>query len=267
MSRFLYLPLVLLVSFWACQEATNSEATAETTTAEVSNPPAEGFKAEASDPQAIEIADAVMEAMGGRAAWDATRYLSWNFFGARTLVWDKHSGDVRIDIPGNDLHILLNVYDETAGKAMQSGELIEHPDSLQQVLEQGKSIWINDSYWLVMPYKLKDSGVTLTYVKEDTTQQGFNADVLQLTFENVGRTPQNKYHVYVDKTDNLVKQWDFYRNATDSMPGFSTIWGDYQQYGDILLSGDRGERDLTDIAVYDTLSPTVFTELMPVAPH
>jgi len=266
MSRLLYLSLFAAL-FFACQEAPTSEATAEPAITENTNPPAEGFNAAASDEQAITIADEVMEAMGGRAAWDATRYLTWNFFGARTLVWDKQTGDVRIDIPESDMHILLNVYDETQGKAMQSGEMIENPDSLQAVLENGKSIWINDSYWLVMPFKLKDSGVTLTYVKEDTTMQGLDADVLQLTFENVGRTPQNKYYVYVDKTDDLVKQWDYYTNAQDSLPRFSTIWGDYQQYGDILLSGDRGERDLTDIAVYDTLPPTVFTELMPVAPQ
>ncbi|MEJ2086172.1 MAG: hypothetical protein P8Y44_10915, partial [Acidobacteriota bacterium] len=50
------------------------------------NPPAPGFNAEASDDEAIVIADQVMEALGGRKAWDDTRYLTWNFFGRRRHV-------------------------------------------------------------------------------------------------------------------------------------------------------------------------------------
>ena len=40
------------------------------------NPPAQGFNATDSDPQAIALADAAMAAMGGRANWDATRYIT-----------------------------------------------------------------------------------------------------------------------------------------------------------------------------------------------
>jgi hypothetical protein len=40
--------------------------------------------------------------------------------------------------------------------------------------------WINDS-WLVMPWKLQDPGVNLTYVK-DKLPSGTTVDILQLTF-------------------------------------------------------------------------------------
>ena len=52
----------------------------------------------------------------------------------------------------------------------------------------GKGQWINDTYWLVMPFKLKDSGVTLKYVGDGKTQAGDDADVLAMTFKNVGVT-------------------------------------------------------------------------------
>ncbi|MEZ5331564.1 MAG: hypothetical protein R2991_05830 [Thermoanaerobaculia bacterium] len=48
-----------------------------------------------------------------------------------------------------------------------------------------------------MPYKLEDPGVTLHYLGERPMLDGRPAEVLELTFEGVGRTPQNKYHVYV----------------------------------------------------------------------
>ncbi|MEM6697159.1 MAG: hypothetical protein AAF599_02095, partial [Bacteroidota bacterium] len=101
--------------------------------------------------------------------------------------------------------------------------------------------------------KLKDSGVTLKYKGKDTLETGQAAEKLQLTFEGVGNTPQNKYMVYVTKKDSLVKQWDFYTNATDTVKRFSSAWENYQPYGEILLSDNRGRGSLSEIAVYNEL--------------
>ena len=49
------------------------------------NPAAEGFDMANSDPAAVELADSIMAAMGGRENWDKTRFISWNFFGSFVL--------------------------------------------------------------------------------------------------------------------------------------------------------------------------------------
>ncbi len=220
----------------------------KTTVVEYDNPPAEGFNAEESSPFAVVLADQVMNSMGGRKAWDRTKVLYWNFFGARTLLWDKEQNRVRIDIPKSEMVIALNMGDMT-GKVWQAGEEMVQADSLKKYLDRGKRIWINDSYWLVMPFKLKDSGVTLTYVGEDTTSTGIQADVVRLTFENVGVTPQNAYDVWIDYDKKQVRQWAYYSDAANAEPNFVLPWSDYNQYGDILLSGKRGERELSGIQV------------------
>lgn len=216
------------------------------------NPPAEGFNMAASDQKAIDLADMTMEAMGGRAAYENTRYISWNFFGSRKHVWDKHTGDVYIKSIKDDYELNMNIND-MKGTLNMKGKEVSHPDSLSKYLQKGKEMWINDSYWLVMPYKLKDSGVTLKYVGEGETSEGAAADKLALTFSQVGVTPQNKYHVYVDKKSKLITQWDFYTNADDKEPRFSTPWTDYKNYGGIMLSGDRGRNSLTEIQVSEAL--------------
>lgn len=227
-----------------------------------SNPPANGFDETNSDPEAIAIADAVMEAIGGRKNWDETHFIHWNFFGRRTLLWDKKGQRVRIDIPESNSVYLIDLSTET-GKIMEGGIIQEEPDSLKKYTERGVSIWINDSYWLVMPMKLKDSGVTLKYLGQDTTSGGLQADLLQLTFESVGRTPQNKYHVFVDQESRLVTQWAYFPNATDETPRFTSPWQDYQTYGKILLSGDRGNNKLSDIGVYQQVPDAVFENFDP----
>ena len=226
------------------------------------NPAAEGFNMDGSDEMAIAIADEVMEAMGGRASWDQTRYLSWDFFGRRHLIWDKYNGDVRIDFPDGTIY-QVNINDGS-GKAYKAGAEVEHPDSLSKELDRAKRIWINDSYWLVMPFKLKDSGVTLKYLGVEPSQGEVPSHILELTFENVGVTPENRYLVYVDTATNLVNQWAFYREAGQDSANFVSPWNNYQQHGKILLSDNRGERSLNNVQVLDSLPSEIFNLLEPV---
>ncbi|EMR02606.1 hypothetical protein [Cesiribacter andamanensis] len=223
------------------------------------NPAAEGFDQEGSDSLAIAWADAVMQAQGGRQAWNQTRYLGWTFFGRRHLLWDKHTGRVRIEIPADSSVFLINIQQDT-GRVMQNGRPLTDPEQLKQAIDRGKQIWVNDSYWLVMPFKLKDSGVTLTYAGSDTLPGGDAAEVLEMRFKEVGYTPQNKYRVYVDPADSLVKAWAYYEKAEMDTPNFMTPWTDYQRHGALLLSGNRGERQLTNIRVEQEVEERVFQE-------
>ena len=225
------------------------------------NPPADGFDSAGSDPRAIEIADAVMEKMGGRKNWDGTRYLAWRFFGRRLHVWDRWTGDVRFEEGGRVT--LMNVHSRK-GRVWKGGVEISEADSLKKYLDRGYRAWINDSYWLVMPYKLKDSGVTLTYAGEAKMENGRDAYVLTLTFRDVGVTPQNKYDVFVDKERMLVEQWAFYRNASDEKPRFVGPWTGWKPHGRILLSAERGARAHSNVAAFDALPRSVFENPEPV---
>lgn len=223
------------------------------------NPAATGFDAAGSDPAAVVLADAVMLAQGSRAAWDNTHYISWNFFGARTLLWDKWTGLVRIEWLKRPLKVIVDIDDNT-GKVWMDGAIQTHPDTLKKYLDMGKKVWINDSYWLAMPYKLKDSGVTLKSLGQSATADGRAADLLQLTFKGVGVTPDNKYQVWVDRETHLVSQWAFFNQFTDEKPRFTNPWKDYKRYGSILLSGDRGrgEAHLNPIQVLSEVPEGTF---------
>ncbi len=225
------------------------------------NPAAEGFDYQGSDPKAIVIADAVMQAQGGRGAYDAVRYLSWNFFGSRTLVWDKFTGNVRIDWLKKKQSVVVNVQKNT-GQVSLNGVLQTNTDTIAKYVEIGRNVWINDSYWLVMPFKLKDSGVTLKYIGEGKTEGGLDADILQMTFKGVGVTPDNKYHVWVDKNEKLVRQWAFFPKYADEKPQFTTPWDNYftAKPIPIKLSGNRGgtDRSLQSIETPQTVASGTF---------
>lgn len=249
--------MVMMLFLGSCQ---NSMKSTKNTTSSHSYPPAAGFNLDNSDATAILIADEVMKAQGGYINWKNTPILKWNFFGKRSLVWNKFTGNVRIELSDDNKNtIIVNVI-TNEGKAEKDGVEVTDATELKALLEKGKSIWINDSYWLVMPFKLKDSGVTLKYKGEEKLEEKA-VDVLQLTFENVGNTPENKYYVYVDKESKLVTQWAFFTNFNDEKPRFSTPWADYKSYGNLTLSGNRGKNSLTDIAVVESVSEDTFTSL------
>lgn len=201
----------------------------------------------------------VMVAMGGQKAYDKTRYISWDFFGSRNLVWDKAKGRVRIDNLKENTVMILNI-NEKKGKVLKKGIEITNPDSVSKYLEDARKTWINDSYWLVMPFKLSDEGVTTKYLGKSKTEDGKSAEILELTFEKVGVTPNNKYHIFFDEETGLVSQWSHFTNFSDEKPRFTMPWKDYQKYGNIKLSGDRGARKLNNIMVFDKLDESIFTD-------
>ncbi len=218
-----------------------------------------------SDPQAVEIARATMQAMGGEEAWNNTRYISWKFMGGRLHVWDKWTGHHRIEQETRDGDQLVSLIDINTGegRVFRNGSEITDAEELDELLVRAKGAWINDTYWMFMPYKLQDPGVTLEYLGERAMEDGRNADVLQLTFDNVGNTPNNKYEVFVGKDSGLVEQWSHWTNADDAEARFTLPWSDWQRFGNIMLATNKG-RDLDwSIHVYDTLPESVFTELEP----
>jgi len=180
--------------------------------------PVAGAETAASDPKAVRVADQVMAALGGQTRWDQARYFRWTFEvsvndtlrPARRHLWDKYTGWHRVDgtnRAGQAFCYIENLNDST-GMAWVNGAKIEG-DSLQKLMRAAHGQWINDEYWFLMPYKLRDPGVTLTYdgmVKDSTT--GAVQDKVGLTFDKVGMTPGDRYWVYVDRKTHRIVRWD-----------------------------------------------------------
>jgi len=222
-----------------------------------------------SDAKAVEIAEAVMERLGGRQAWEATRYIRWDFFGSRKHYLDKQTGNVRMEIPerrddGGELQqpellVLMNVHTKQ-GRVWAAGEPAEG-EKLQEYLDLGHQVWINDSYWMFMPYKLLDPGVTLRYAGERELEDGRPCDALDMTFgEGVGYTPENRYVVCVARDTGLVEQWSFFSEAEDEQARFTLPWGGWSQFGRIWLATEHGQGKDWKIAVEEHMPPSLFTE-------
>jgi hypothetical protein len=215
------------------------------------------FKLHAQDPKIHALIERAEKQMGGQKALDNINTLSWNFFNIRTLTWNKNTGDVRIDWRTENSVYIINT-ETKKGKILKNGVEVTNSDSLATFLKDAYDMWINDSYWLLMPFKLNDPGVHKTYIGRMGSLNSAECDVISLSFEEVGVTPNNKYLIYFDKRSGYVVQWDYFKNKTDAQPIFSTVWQDYKSYGNVKLSGNRGETEITDIRVFKRLDDSVY---------
>ncbi|CAN5185580.1 hypothetical protein BH09BAC3_BH09BAC3_01390 [soil metagenome] len=241
---------VLMVIMWSCQIEQKAEQ---------SNSPKDGVDISNSDPAAIELADSIMIAVGGRENWNSTRFFSWTLSGERKIFWDKEMGRGRIENERDGSVYLVNLNNGSGRVEVNGNELIE-PDSLRRRLKIARSILIEDVYGLVLPFKLKDSGVTLKYMGEDTLKGRFY-NILQLTFPKIDKDPQKEYKIYVDVKEKIVKYWSYYADSRQEMPTFTRPWDNYQKYGRILISSNRSYGDgPTSVKVEESLPEKLFTE-------
>jgi hypothetical protein len=202
--------------------------------------------APAPDPKAAAVAERVTQALGGEAAWNATRYLRFDFAverGGKELMrrahtWDKWSGRYRVEgknKAGEAVVVTMNL-NTKQGTASAAGAALAG-DALKGALEDAYAWWVNDTYWLLMPYKLRDEGVVLSYVGEE--KQGAQAwDKLLLTFAGVGLTPKDKYWVWVNRASGLVDRWEFVLKGEKAEPA-PFEWKGWKAYGRIQLADDR----------------------------
>jgi hypothetical protein len=202
--------------------------------------------AAASDPKAVAVAERVLQALGGESAWTATRYLRFDFAvdrGGKTLMrrahtWDKWNGRYRVeakDKDGRDVVVTMDL-NTKQGSAAVGGAPVSG-EALKQALDDAYAWWVNDTYWLLMPYKLRDPGVSLAYAGEE--KKGQDAwDKLLLTFDGVGLTPKDKYWIWVNRASGLVDRWEFVLKGDKTAP-VPFEWKGWKMYGRIRLADER----------------------------
>jgi Family of unknown function (DUF6503) len=178
----------------------------------------------AENPNTREIADAVIRASGGDH-WGKVKSLRFTFNvsqDGKTLMSATHNWDVR---GGTDAV-------SWSGKTVQVD--LKNP-SADADSKAAYHRWVNDSYWLLAPLKLNDSGVTLAY---QGTQEvdGKSYDVLHLSFAGVGLTPGDQYNFYIDPETHLVRRWDYMPNPAKKVSG---TWDEYEEFGGLKLSTDH----------------------------
>ncbi len=228
---------------------------------------------ETAPPSAEQVVDSLAAALGGPEAWQATRYLHFTFAGRRTHTWDRATGRHRVEGQTQDgkNYVVLSNLDTQQGVASVEGQLVAAGSAeAAELLKLAYGAWVNDTYWLLMPYKLRDPGVSLRHDGRETID-GRTYDKLAMSFEKVGLTPGDRYWVYVDTETHLVGRWAYHlEGMKPEEPPTAWTWEGWQTYGGIQLApmrrkvGSDRTLELSDLRVETTLPDSVFTSTAPI---
>ena len=133
------------------------------------------------DEKADRVARELVTALGGETAWQKARQLRFDFVvereGTRVAefhhLWDRYTGDYRLlgtDKSGAPYAVYFNV-NTREGSAFVNGRQIEGEEK-KKLLETAYGRFINDTYWLLAPWKVFDPGVHRDYDGEKTGWRG-----------------------------------------------------------------------------------------------
>ncbi len=226
---------------------------------------------ETRDPKAIAIAKTMMQAMGGEEAWTKAHFVRFDFRVTvdgktvldRAHLWDKTTGRYRIDSTlrdGKPTVTLFNINDQkgtvyAGGKPLQGAEA-------GKGLKDAYAAFINDMYWLAMPWKWLETGVNLKYLGTKA-YRGKSFDVVELTFGKVGLTPGDRYDAYVSPRTHLMEHWEYalQSGAKDSWDWIYTTSGGVTLALDHPSSDHQKRINMGSVRVTGTMDERLFTDI------
>jgi hypothetical protein len=199
------------------------------------------------DPKADAVGRELIAAMGGETSWEKARQFQFDFVVVKegqpvarfSHAWDRYTGDYRVkgvDKAGAPYTVLFNV-NTKQGRAWVNGVAVEGAEKEKRI-EAAYGRFINDTYWLLAPWKIFDPGVNLAYDGEKPCPGGGTCDVLKLSFQGVGLTPKDVYWLWITKDGRRMLQWQYVLGGA-SDPPTTAAWKDWQKMGGIMLSMDK----------------------------
>lgn len=151
--------------------------------------------------------------------------------------WNLKNGDYEVitkDEKGNELNVRFNI-NTRKGLVFKAGKQLK--ENIEKYLESAYAWYINDSYWLVMPLKMRDNGVIL---KEEKSIEYDHC--LHMSFKQVGLTPGDQYWIYFSK-DGEIKRWKF---KLEGGKEGDFIWKDYRNIGNsVKFAGIKESKSIS----------------------
>jgi hypothetical protein len=244
--------LIVLLGAAAC-------GSSRTTAATQPNSPV-AFEPAKSDAKAIEIADKIVAAAGGAAAWDKVKEIQWTatIYDSGTPkavlkhAWDRWNGRHFMEIPGKEgsdsTQAMYELYSDTAAAIVINEDGRKQratADNTKQIVDKARQRFYLDSYPLVMHFKLKDPGVTLKFVEERRADGATEADpmkfdVIKASFDaGVAGSRGDVYYIVVDKQTSIIDHVEIVETGKTDEQRLGYRWSDWVEVGGLKFATTR----------------------------
>lgn len=169
----------------------------------------EGKQGKEADALAIKMFNAI-----NHEAFDNTEVLKWNFRGEHFYRWYKQENIVHIS--WDHYKVTLHTSQPEKSEVYIDGKISNNPT----LIKQAQEFFNNDSFWLVAPYKIFDSGTERSVVNYN------GKDALLITYTSGGSTPGDSYLWILDKNHfpTSFKMW----SSIIPIGGVAATWSDWK---------------------------------------
>lgn len=195
------------------------------------------------NPKADALANKILKAIK-HEAYKNTRYIDWSFGGRRHYKWDKQKHIV--EVSWNDVKVILHPNNLEKSTAFLKSVETQNKDSF---VKRAWDLFNNDSFWLVAPHKLYDSGIIRSIVVEN------GQEALHVKYTTGGTTPGDSYTWIID-SNYVPKSYKMYVPSM-KMVGTPATWEEWitTESGTLLpknhtFSGNR-KLSMGDVKAYN----------------
>jgi hypothetical protein len=197
------------------------------------------------DPMSAAIVKEMTDAMGGQATWDNIPYFRFDFVVVKDAKevarfqhwWDKKHMRARVQGPDDKGRTVTAIFDLTTkkGKSFTEGIIDTDSTNIANIVQMGYERWVNDTYWILMPFKLRDAGVHLKHVRTER-RENHDYDVIELSFDKgIGLTSGDHYWIYVNRDTHLIDRWQMLLQDQKPPPSAAS-WEGWTQVGPVRLA-------------------------------
>jgi hypothetical protein len=160
------------------------------------------------------LANKILKAIN-HEAYKETRYVAWSFGGVRQYAWDKEKHIVAVS--WDSIRVQLHPNDLPKSTVFFNDKLQQKSDST--LVRKANNLFNNDSFWLVAPHKLFDTGTIRRLQKEEGN------DALLVKYTRGGTTPGDSY-LWILDSNYVPKSYKMYVPSM-KMNGVSSTWQDW----------------------------------------
>lgn len=172
-----------------------------------------------SGPKADELAYKMLDAVNN-AAFEKTRFLEWSFRnGAHLYKWDKELGIA--EVSWDNYKVILNLNNNSKSVVHSKVGEILNPKKSKALIDKAIDLFNNDSFWLVAPFKVFDTGTERRIVKLDD-----NSEALLITYTTGGSTPGDSY-LWKLQPNGFPESFQMWVSIIP-LGGVSATWDDWQ---------------------------------------